>query len=277
MVDTCDQARGGAYVITYTRMPISPYRDAATYDRISAPLERIGNEVLARLELAGDETVLDAGCGSGRVTQGLLERLPRGHVICVDGSPEMIDVARGRLGPSVEYIVADLNELDLAGRRVDAVFSTATFHWLTDHDRLFASLRGVLRPGGRLVAQCGGTGNTAELVAAASAAADLPRFTAHLGGWPGPWNFVGTDETTGRLRRAGFTDIATWLISRPAPYDDLREWLRANALTAHLERLPEDLRQPFVDAVADELGPDPEISYIRLNIDATAADPRVTS
>jgi trans-aconitate 2-methyltransferase len=260
-------------VITYARMPVSSYRDAVTYDRISAPLERIGNEVLARLELAGDETVLDAGCGSGRVTRTLVERLPRGQAICVDGSPEMIAVARGRLGPSVEYIVGDLLDLDLGGRRIDAVFSTATFHWVTDHELLFARLRAVLRPGGRLVAQCGGTGNTAELVSAARDVGDREPFSAHLGGWPGPWNFVGPDETAARLRAAGFSEVSAWLVERPAPYEDLREWLGANALTAHLERLPGDLRAPFVDAVADRLGPDPEIAYIRLNIDAVASGP----
>lgn len=76
----------------------SPYRDGATYDRISAPLERIGREVLDRLTLSGHETVLDAGCGSGRVTQALAERLPDGHVIGVDGSAAMIAAARARLG-----------------------------------------------------------------------------------------------------------------------------------------------------------------------------------
>lgn len=253
-------------------MSASPYRDAVTYDRISAPLERIGNEVLARLELAGTETVLDAGCGSGRVTRGLLARVPGGHVICVDASPEMLAVARDRLGPSVEYVVADLGRLDLRGRRVDVVFSTATFHWLVDHARLFRVLRAVLRPGGRLVAQCGGAGNTAELVAAATAVGDRAPFDAHLGCWSGPWNFAGPEETAARLRAAGFTDISVWLVTRPAPYDDLREWLRANALTAHRERLPDDLRDPFVAAVVAELGQRPEITYVRLNIDATADD-----
>lgn len=126
----------------------SDYRDGATYDRISAPLERNGIEVLERLDLRGDETVLDAGCGSGRVTQALVERLPRGHVIAVDGSPEMIGAARERLGDGAELLVQDLNELDLGARRVDAILSTATFHWLGDHPRLFARLRAVLRTGG---------------------------------------------------------------------------------------------------------------------------------
>jgi trans-aconitate 2-methyltransferase len=249
----------------------SAYRDGATYDRISAPLERIGREVLERLELRGDETVLDAGCGSGRVTEALLERLPQGHVIGVDGSAAMIDAAAQRLGEDVELLVQDLDSLYLGGRRVDAVLSTATFHWLADHARLFANLRGVLRTGGRLVAQCGGTGNTAELLAATQAVGDRAPYSTYLGGWDGPWNFVGPQETTARLRDAGFTEIRTWLVSRPAPFDELREWLRTNALTAHTERLPEELREPYIDAVAAELGPDPSISYIRLNIDATAA------
>lgn len=248
----------------------SSFRDGASYDRISAPLERIGREVLARLPLRGDETVLDAGCGSGRVTEALRARLPRGHVIGVDGSPEMIAAARERLGPDVELLVQDLTALDLGGRRVDAVLSTATFHWLSDHDVLFARLHAVLREGGQLAAQCGGTGNVAELHAAAAAAGDREPFARYLGGWPSPWYFAGPEETAARLRAAGFAEVRTWLVAKPAPYDDLRAWLRTNSLSAHLERLPEDLRDAFVDAVEAELGPDPSIAYMRLEIDAIA-------
>lgn len=245
--------------------------DGATYDRISAPLERNGLAVLDRLSLKGEETVLDAGCGSGRVTQTLAERLPRGHVIGVDGSAGMIEAARQRLGESVELHVCDLTELDLGDRRVDAVFSNAVFHWIADHDLLFARLRGVLAPGGRLVAQCGGEGNTAELLRATLQVGDREPFAAHLQGWS-PWNFAGPDETAACLRAAGFTDVQTSLVPRPVPYeDDVREWLRVNALSAHLLRLPDELREPYIDEVHAMLGSDPQISYIRLEIDATAA------
>src|SRR5215216_1662812 len=131
--------------------------DATAYERLSAPLEAMGREVLQRLELDGDETVLDAGCGTGRVTAVLAERLPRGRVIAVDGSPAMVEEARRRLPASVDVREADLLELELE-EPVDAVISTATFHWIRDHDRLFRRLRDVLVPGGRLVAQCGGEG-----------------------------------------------------------------------------------------------------------------------
>jgi trans-aconitate 2-methyltransferase len=249
----------------------SAYRDGATYDLISAPLERIGREVLERLALRGDETVLDAGCGSGRVTQALIERLPRGHVIGVDGSPEMIAAAHERLGDSAELIVQDLEQLDLGGRRVDAILSTATFHWLGDHVRLFDRLHAVLRPGGALVAQCGGEGNTPELLAATRAVGEREPFAEHLAAWAGPWNYAAPLQTAERLRAAGFTDVRTWLVTRPAPYEDLGSWLGTNALTAHLARLPQELHEAYLSAVTAELGPDPSITYIRLNLDATAA------
>lgn len=263
--------RGPVYVITYIRMSaVSPYRDGRTYDQISAPLERIGREVLDRLDLRGDETVLDAGCGSGRVTEALVERLPRGRVIGVDGSPEMIAAARRRLGEDPDLLVQDLALLDLGDTTVDAVLSTATFHWIPDHRALFGRLRTVLAPGGRLVAQLGGTGNTAELLDAIAAVTAQAPFAQDLGGWPGPWNFPAPDETAALLGQAGFGDVEAWLIHRPAPYDELVPWLRVNALTAHTQRLPLSLREPFITAVAQELGHDPKISYVRLNIDATA-------
>jgi trans-aconitate 2-methyltransferase len=243
--------------------------DGSSYDQISAPLERNGRTVLDRLVLRGDETVLDAGCGSGRVTQALVERLADGHVIGVDGSAGMIDAACRRLGESAELLVGDLAELDLGGRRVDVVFSTAVFHWLADHEALFARLHAVLRPGGRLVAQCGGEGNTPELMAAMFEIAAQEPFAPYLNGWS-PWNFAGPRVTESRLRAAGFTDIRTRLVERPAPFDDLHDWLRVNALSAHQLRLPEHLRDSYVDRVHAAMGPGPTVSYIRLDIDATA-------
>ena len=240
--------------------------DAATYHRGSSPHVEWAEALLDRLDLQGHETVLDAGCGSGRVTLMLLERLPRGHVIAVDQAPSMVEHARETLGEHATVIRAELTELELA-QTVDAVFSNAVFHWVTDHDRLCGRLRAALRPGGWLVAQCGGEGNVARFHRAAREAAAVPPFAEHLGGWEGPWNFAGPDETAARLERAGFGAIETWLEPYPVTPDDPAGYLRTVCLGYHLEQLPESLRDDYVEEVRKRSCA--ELDYVRLNISAT--------
>jgi trans-aconitate 2-methyltransferase len=244
--------------------------DGAEYDRLSAPMEAMGLEVLDRLTLDGDETVIDAGCGSGRVTEALAERLPRGRAIGVDASASMIAAARERLGDAAALHVADLTTLDL-GVRADAILSTATFHWIADHDVLFARLRAHLRDGGALEAQCGGEGNIANVHAAAEEVIATDRFAEHFAGWPRPWNFATPQDTEARLRAAGFAAASASLLARPVTPEDPHAYLTEINLGAHLERLPEPLRAPFVDEVVQRLGGSSiTIGYVRLNITARA-------
>ena len=247
----------------------SPSRDwdAATYDRVADPQTRWGRAVLDRLPLEGTERVLDAGCGSGRVTELLAERLPDGRVIALDASAAMIEAARTRLvafGDRIDYVVADLGKPLPLEQPVDAVLSTATFHWVPDHDALFANLAGVLRPGGRLVAQCGGAGNIAS----------VRRVLATIGdGWPGAAHYETPEVTRRRLEASGFVDIQCWLTEEPTrfePGEPLETFLRTVILGGHVERLPEAERDGFVKAVADAL-PEPVIDYVRLNIVARRA------
>ncbi|MEJ7824890.1 MAG: methyltransferase domain-containing protein [Solirubrobacteraceae bacterium] len=242
--------------------------DAATYHRVSDPQVAMSQAVLERLDLRGDETVLDAGCGSGRVTRLLLERLPRGGVIAVDASAEMIARARVELAGTP----ADVRESDLAtlrlrgGERVDAVFSNATFHWIADHDALFASLAAALAPGGRLSAQCGGEGNVAAVQESALLAAGDCGLSEHFEGWPVPWNFAGPERTEARLRDAGFDEIRCWLEPWPVSPDEPRAYLQAVCLGPHLERLEHAEHDRFLDAVMVRLGKRPVLDYVRLNI-----------
>ena len=238
--------------------------NAEAYERVSAPLEAMGRDVLDRLELRGDERVLDAGCGTGRVTAALVERLPRGEVIAVDGSPAMVEQARERLGDGAEVRVADLLELEL-DRPVDAILSTATFHWIADHDRLFGRLHDALVPGGRLVAQCGGEGNVAAVAAAAARVGEREPFAPALAGWPGPWNFASPAETEERLRRLGWVDVWTWSFGIRVEPEDPREYAATVVLGSHLDRLAPDLREGFLDAALAELD-EPVVEYVRLNI-----------
>jgi trans-aconitate 2-methyltransferase len=243
--------------------------DAASYERLSAPMTAMGSEVLDRLVLRGDEAVLDAGCGTGNVTRVLHERLPRGRVIAVDAAPSMVEQARELLPAEVEVRQADLLELEL-DEPVDAVLSTATFHWIGDHDRLFARLHAALRPGGRLVAQCGGHGNVAEIKQAGFDVAAGSRYAAHFDGWAPDWTFATPEETERRLLAAGFTDVWCWLTRVDVDPGDPAGYLGAICLGSFLARLPEDLHEPFV-AEALELLPDPlAIHYVRLNMLARA-------
>ena len=246
--------------------------DGNTYDRISAPMETLGRAVLDRLPLEGSETVLDAGCGSGRVTAALLERLPEGLVIGVDGDASMIESARERLGgdPRVELIVGDLCKLDLGSTRADAILSTATFHWIPDHALLFRRMRRCLVDGGRLVAQCGAEGNIANVHSAAAEVGARDPYRSHIDGWVGPWNFVSPADTERALVEAGFSEAKCWTADAPVEPADAFEHLRTIVLGAHLEQLPTDMRDAFVRDVIAELPTPVVLDYVRLNIDAVA-------
>jgi trans-aconitate 2-methyltransferase len=239
--------------------------DASTYERVSAPHVKWAPVVLDRLELRGDETVLDAGCGSGRVTQLLLERLPHGHVVAVDSAPSMVEHAREALGDRATVMRSDLQELVL-DEPVDAVFSNAVFHWVMDHDRLFRRLHDALRPGGRLSAQCGGAGNIAAFKGLVGEVMVEQPYAEYFEGWSKTWNFATAEETGERLARAGFTDVRAWLEPSPVIPPEPREYMRSICLGPYQGALPEELRDPFVDAVAERAGERPVLDYVRLNI-----------
>jgi trans-aconitate 2-methyltransferase len=238
--------------------------DAEVYDRVSDPQFEWSREVIERLAAQASETVLDAGCGSGRVTEELVKRA--GRVIAVDASEGMVEKARERLGPDADIRVADLAELDL-GEQVDAIFSNAVFHWVPDHDTLFSRLHATLKPGGRLVAQCGGQGNVASLVRVIIEVAADERFEPHFRDFQGGWNFVAPDETEGRLRAAGFDDGNCWLQQKVVRPTEPLAFLRTVTLGPHLARLPEELHDPFVLEVAGARGQPLELEYVRLNIE----------
>jgi trans-aconitate 2-methyltransferase len=244
--------------------------DAVRYDKVSTPQARWGRVVLERLELAGDETVLDAGCGTGRVTEELLKALPEGHVVALDASAPMIEQAKSRLAGAagrVSFLHVDLLDLgpavlDGAGP-LDAVFSTATFHWVTDHERLFANIRSVLRPEGQFVAQCGGEGNIAGLL----------EVVRSLGvERAGTWLYASPEETTSRLERAGFADIKVWSHPEPVTFSDrtaLVDFLQTVCLREHLATIDPQQQRAFTERVAAAM-PVPTLDYVRLNIVARA-------
>jgi trans-aconitate 2-methyltransferase len=243
--------------------------DAVTYDRVSDPQLAWAVEQLDRLELTGDEVVLDAGCGSGRVTALLADRLPRGHVYGVDAAPSMVEHAARTLAlrhpARVTTLCKDLVELELP-EPLDAVFSNATFHWIPDHERLFARLYDLLRPGGRLVAQCGGMGNIDAFRELAEAVAAERPFADYFRNWRKPWNYADANQTSARLTEAGFEQVSCWLEPKQVLLAEPRPFVETVCLVRHLDPLPAQLRGPFVDAVLERTGVPLTLEYVRLNM-----------
>ena len=241
--------------------------DAEVYDRVSDPQFEWAQEVLERLRLRGDETVLDAGCGSGRVTALLIDRLPKGKVIAIDGSASMVAKARETLGDRAHVREGDLAQLEL-DQEVDLVYSNAVFHWITDHENLFGRLFAALRPGGRLFAQCGGHGNVASLAEAIIEVAAQPRFAEHFAEMQGMWNFATAEDTEAVLSGVGFEDVRCWLQCKDVQPSEPIAFLETVTLGPHLERLPDELKAPFVADVAAGMGEPLVLDYVRLNIEA---------
>jgi trans-aconitate 2-methyltransferase len=237
--------------------------DARTYDVTSAPQQSWAADVLARLDgTPPDATVLDVGCGTGRVTELLLSLVPRGRVLAIDASAEMVAQAAERLGGRAEIFCQDALELAVP-EPVDVIVSTAALHWVTDHERMWARLAQALRADGRLEVQCGGAGNIARVraVIEAVAADGYPELV----GWS-PWEFATPEVTERRLSDSGFRSIRCWLTERPTTPEDPTAFVRTSILAAHLNRLPEARRAPFVDAVMS--GVQLPLDYVRLNVSA---------
>jgi trans-aconitate 2-methyltransferase len=244
--------------------------DASTYDRVSGDVQLVwALELLERLPLAGDEVVLDAGCGSGRVTTLLANRVPRGRVYGVDAAPSMVEHSREALGERATILCQDLIELDLP-ERVDVAFSNATFHWIHDHEALFAALHRSLEPGGRLLAQCGGRGNIDAFRTLADDVAGEEPFARFFADWRRPWNYATAEDTAAGLKAAGFEDVQCWLEPRPMTPEDARAFVRTVCLVRHLDPLPAELRDPFVDRVLERSEDPLVLEYVRLNMSAVA-------
>lgn len=259
-------------------LPMVKDWDGRAYQQVSDPQFRWGMRVLDSITLRGDETAIDVGCGTGRLTTELLRRLPRGRVIAWDASPSMVATARERMlpefGDRVEFVVGDALALALDAA-VDLVFSTATFHWIPDHERLFAGIFRALRPGGRLLAQCGGGANLRQLRDRCRLSMGEPRWAGWFQGWEEPWLYASAEETAARLRAAGFHAIETSLEPAPTQFPDAagyEEFTRTVVVRPYLAAIADESeRQAFLQGIvrgALQQSPPLTLDYVRLNIRA---------
>jgi trans-aconitate 2-methyltransferase len=250
--------------------------NAVAYDDLSDPQFEWGMAVLETVELKGVERVLDAGCGSGRLTEELLGRLPEGEVVALDVSPQMLEQARQRLvrfGERVEFIHASLQEFELA-KKVDGIFSNAVFHWVPDHAAMFRCLHGALKPGGWLVAQFGGVGNLARTHRRADEVAEQARFQGHLRGVEYGPHFEDPASTRERMEAAGFRVSEAGLHTVVAHFERRERYeafLRTVVLRQPIARLPDHLQSEFLEEMSRRTRHDEggySLDYVRLTVRA---------
>ena len=252
--------------------------NSRAYARLSNPMQTWGEAVVAELPLRGDETALDLGCGDGRLTQFLVRRLPHGHVIAVDRSANMLNAARQRLTPEfdgrVSYVQKSLELIDYSGE-IDLAFSNAAFHWIKDHPRLFSAIYKALKPGGLLIAQCGGGPNFARIRERLSRLMRSRPYQQYFGEWTGPWEFASPELTAQRLREAGFVEVETSTFEAPVQLgsrEETYDYFEHVILGSHLERIPDPkLKAQFVEAMTEQSAADTPPycqDYWRLNLRA---------
>lgn len=220
-------------------------------------------DVLDRLDPDGLVRALDAGCGSGALTEQLLRRFPAARVVALDCDEAALDEAAERLEPWAERVGLlehDLNEpLPLSIPR-DAIVSVDTFHWVPDHLQLFEHLSDALVPGGQLVFACGGAGNLASVL---RGIADL------LPDAQSPWTFPTAAETSRNLQLTGFevVDITVDELLVPMARPQFRPYLAGTVLPSYLAQTDPLDRPALVDAIANRLG-DATLDFVRLDVTA---------
>jgi trans-aconitate 2-methyltransferase len=230
--------------------------DAADYAKSSAAQRGWAQELIGKLSLAGGETVLDLGCGDGRVTAELARRVPRGAVVGCDNSAEMIRAARSAFPrekhPNLSFELADAQALDYAAR-FDVTFSNAALHWVKDQPAVLRGVARALKPGGRVLFQMGGRGNGAEIFAVAGLMVESAAWREHFAGFAFPWSFNGPEEYIPWCAAAGLRVLRAELLPKDMIQqgrDGLASWIRTTWMP-YTARVPEVRRDQFIREAAD--------------------------
>lgn len=258
--------------------------DAADYRESSSQQKKWGRELLSKLNLRGDEHVLDIGCGDGVLTADIAELVPGGHVVGIDSSPEMINLAREsyppRDYPNLSWEVMDAIEIRFQNA-FDVAFSNAALHWVPDQLEMLRGVKRSLKPGGMALFQMGGRGNASNVVRALAdllARGDWGRYFEDL---RLPYRFCSPEEYQAWLREAGLVPVRVELVPKDMVHggrECLEGWIRTTWLP-FTQCVPEERREEFVAMLAScylELYPPDEdglvhVNAVRLEVEARKA------
>ncbi len=233
-----------------------PKWNAVDYSQNSSEQQRWGQELIDKLNLEGSERVLDIGCGHGKLTAAIAKRLPNGSILGIDNSSEMVKFARSGFPasqyPNLSFKLLDARDLDFR-EEFDVIFSNAVLHWVLDHQPVLNGIYQSLKPNGRILLQMGGKGNAGEMVTVIHAMIEQEKWSAYFTRFTFPYGFYGTEEYQDWLTQAGFQVEYVNLIPKDMVHkgkDGLCGWIRTTWLP-YLERIPQDLREDFIDEAAD--------------------------
>ena len=255
--------------------------DAADYARNSAAQREWARELIEKLALSGNESVLDLGCGDGKITAEIARRVPRGRVVGLDSSEEMIRLSRAAFPssehPNLRFQPGDARTLEFE-REFDVVFSNATLHWVRDHAPVLAGAARSLTHGGRILFQMGGRGNGSEIFEVAREMTAAKKWCRWFDGFQIPWGFYGSEEYTRWCAAAGLEVRRIELLPRIMTQkgaDGLAGWIRTTWMP-YTERVPADRREAFVREACERYvrahPPDDQgnvaVRMVRLEVDA---------
>ncbi|MBI2058808.1 MAG: methyltransferase domain-containing protein [Nitrospirae bacterium] len=226
---------------------------AEDYARSSSEQERWAKETLGRIQFRGDECILDVGCGDGKITAGLAGLVPRGIVLGVDQSAEMVKYAgqnypRSRF-PNLGFEQGEASLLTF-NARFDLIVSFSCLHWVHDHPKALKGFHRALRPGGRLLLQFGGEGNALPIRQITGEIIRRPKWAPHFQGFVEPWRFCSAREYRSWVKDAGFEAGRIELMPKDMAHrgvEGLKAWLRTTHGIPYFARLPESLREMFLD------------------------------
>jgi trans-aconitate 2-methyltransferase len=251
--------------------------DAETYDAISSIQEAWGRQVVERRIWQGNETVMDAGCGTGRLTKVLAQRVPAGIVYAVDIDCNMIKVATRNVkdAGNIKFLESDISTAILPVK-VDVIFSNAAIHWILDHRKLFENFWRILDNNGEIMIQCGGHGNLSRIISIIDDIAKYDEFKSYFRNWKESWYFAKPEDTSRLLQDIGFRDVGAYLMEDSATFANrncFALFAKTVVMKPYLARLPDPQKDQFLKLFLDEIETRHKsvswvMDYMRLNIRA---------
>jgi trans-aconitate 2-methyltransferase len=251
--------------------------DAETYDAVSSIQEAWGRKVIEWRSWQGNETVMDAGCGTGRLTKVLAQKVPAGMNYAVDIDRNMIEVAARNLkdAGNVKFLESDISTAGLPAK-VDVIFSNAAIHWILDHRKLFENFWQILDDKGEVMIQCGGRGNLEKIISILDEIRQRDEFKPFFAGWKESWYFAKPEDTSRLLQDIGFKNVQAYLMEDSATFANRNSFAlfaKTVVMKPYLARLPDHQKDPFLKSFLDEIEAHHKsicwvMDYIRLNIRA---------